>query len=39
MLSTKDSPQIQRNIQSESEKTGEDIPCKWKSEESWENQL
>ena len=31
MLSTEDSPQIQRNIQTESEKTGKDIPCKWKS--------
>ena len=35
MLSTRDPLQIQGHIQTESEGRVKDIPCKWKSEESW----
>ena len=35
MLSTRDPLQTQGHIQTESEGMEKDIPCKWKSEESW----
>ena len=35
MLSTRDPPQTQGHIQTESEGMVKDIPCKWKSKESW----
>ena len=35
MLSTRDPLQTQGDIQTESEGMGKDIPCKWKSKESW----
>ena len=35
MLSTRDPLQTYRRIQSESEGMEKDIPCKWKSKESW----
>ena len=34
-LSTRDPLQTQEHIQTESEDTEKDIPCKWKSKESW----
>ena len=35
VLSTRDPLQIQGHIQTESEGMEKDIPCKWKSKESW----
>ena len=35
MLSTRDSLQTEEHIQTEGEGMEKDIPCKWKSEESW----
>ena len=35
MLSTRDPLQTQGHIQTESEGMEKDIPCKWKSKESW----
>ena len=35
MLSTRVPLQTQRHIQTESEGMEKDIPCKWKSKESW----
>ena len=35
MLSTRDAFQTKGHIQTESEGIEKDMPCKWKSEESW----
>ena len=35
MLSTRDQLQIQGHIQNECERMDKDIPCKWKSKETW----
>ena len=35
MLPTRDSLQFEGHIQTESEGMEKDIPCKWKSKESW----
>ena len=35
MLSTRDPLQTEGHIQTESEEMEKDIPCKWKSKESW----
>ena len=35
MLSTRDTLQTQGHIETESERIEKDIPCKWKSNESW----
>ena len=35
MLSTRDTLQTKGHIQTESEGIEKDIPCKWKSKESW----
>ena len=37
MLSTRDTLQTLGHIQTESEGMEKDIPCKWKSKESWSN--
>ena len=39
MLSTRDPLQTQGHIQTESEGMEKDIPCKWKSKESWSSNL
>ena len=36
-LSTRDPLQTEGQIQTESEEMEKDIPCKWKSKESWSN--
>ena len=37
MLSTRDPLQTQGHIQTENEGVGKEIPCKWKSKETWNN--
>ena len=37
MLSTRDPLQTKGHIQTESEGMEKDIPCRWKSKESWKN--
>ena len=39
MLSTRDPLQTYGHIQNESEGMEKDIPCKWKSKESWSSKL
>ena len=39
VLSSGDPPQIQGYIQTENERMEEDIPCKWKSKESWSSNI